>query len=462
MSIRIFPPFLADRPVSEPRSISYIMATMDGRIDRHPVYQRDVSWSLGNMCSLIHTIMHNGLLPGILLYKLQADDEKASPLFKYECVDGQHRLFTISHYVRSEPVTIGKKIVMITLHYEEPESDRIVHVFYKENEHTRRWAAEHSDLTVSYMTEAEQDHFNEFQLDMREIKNKLTLDQRRDIFLSLQKGVPVRGSDLYKNKVNIPLVRFLSEEKRLENVTKEVFQQHLQQKPEKYWLHWLIRFWLILRSDPEERTEAFLTKDSEITAMMKKNDPVLHTTGEENARLWAAVERFFGFLSSMPTGTKLSHTLFFAMYTALIDMDDPAAAIVATHLRNMNEEGTAKQRKIWENRAEPEERREYFEDLLAKIVCINTPHDPRARTNVPKQTRLEVWARDFGESTVGKCECCRKAVSDKNWECAHVLADKCGGKPVLDNLRVTCRGCNRSMGTENLYVFKARCFPDVA
>ena len=457
MSVRTYIPFLADRPVSVAQEIQYIMATMGGKIDLHPVYQRGISWSQENMCDLVNTIMHNGLIPGLLLYKLQADDEKAQPNFKHECVDGQHRLFTLYHFFNGLPVDIaGKKSFMISLRYEQ--DDHVTHVFYAENEHTQKWAAE-TKLPHAYMTEEEKEQFDTFLLDVREIKNKLTLDQRRNIFLSLQKGVPVRGSDLYKNRVDIPLVKFLSEEKRLEEPTKSVFQLYLQQKPEKFWLHWLIRFFLIQKAGKEERVDAFLTKDSEITAMMKKNDPLFNTTAEQNDALAATLTRFFSFLSTMPAGTKLSHTLFFALFTTLLDMDDDLAKVVATHMRAMSTEGSAKQRKIWENR-QPEERKEYFENIVAQIASINTPAPgPMARTNVPKKIREAVWKRDCGESDVGKCCCCNDFVSIGSWDCGHVLADKCGGKPTLDNLRVTCVSCNRSMGTENMDSFKARCYP---
>ena len=458
MSIRTRTPFLADRPVSEPFQIVHIVDTLMGRVDLHPVYQRGISWTVENMCDLVTTVMHNGLLPGLLLYKLQADDEKVSSAFKYECVDGQHRLFVLFHYFNGTPVVINKKEHMIT--WRHKMDDRVVHVFFKENDNTRRWAAEHRDLTVAYMTEEEQEHFSEFQLDIRTIKNKLTLNQRREIFVSLQKGVPVRGSDLYKNKVDIPLVKFLSEEKRLEMPTKEIFRERLQQKPEKYWLHWLIRMFLLVNST--DRTEAFLTKDSEITDMMKKNNPLLFTTEEQNQTLWNAIARFNGFLESLPVGTKLSHTLFFATFATLLDLDDDAAAKVATHMKAMSQEGTVKQRRLWENRGEPEERKEYFESLVDQISRINTAYDPTARTNVPKKTRLAVWARDCGNTSVGKCFCCAEEVTEKSWECGHIKADACGGLPVLENLRVTCRECNRSMGTEHMDAFKARCYPDVA
>ena len=68
MSIRTRIPFLADRPVSEPFQIIHIVDTLMGRVNLRPVYQRGISWTLENMCDLVSTVMHNGLLPGLLLY----------------------------------------------------------------------------------------------------------------------------------------------------------------------------------------------------------------------------------------------------------------------------------------------------------------------------------------------------------------------------------------------------------
>ena len=78
----------------------------------------------------------------------------------------------------------------------------------------------------------------------------------------------------------------------------------------------------------------------------------------------------------------------------------------------------------------------------------------------PKKIRDKVWKNSFGDALGGKCVCCSAAIDIAHWECAHILASKEGGLDAEDNLLPSCRSCNRSMGTENLWAFKARCYPN--
>lgn len=71
-----------------------------------------------------------------------------------------------------------------------------------------------------------------------------------------------------------------------------------------------------------------------------------------------------------------------------------------------------------------------------------------------KTARMAVWNTYIG-ATVGECLCplCEQQTirqGDSSWECAHVVAEAHGGKLTLDNLRVICVTCNRSLGTLSL------------
>ena len=70
---------------------------------------------------------------------------------------------------------------------------------------------------------------------------------------------------------------------------------------------------------------------------------------------------------------------------------------------------------------------------------------------IPKATRTAVWNRFFGVRTgVGTCQCCRREITQQDFECGHVIAASNGGAAVLGNLRPVCRTCNRSMGATNM------------
>lgn len=103
-----------------------------------------------------------------------------------------------------------------------------------------------------------------------------------------------------------------------------------------------------------------------------------------------------------------------------------------------------------------------LDDLPSEVIYAGQGQDePSKRKNVPKKIREKVWSNEFGTSPEGYCVCCKEGITTDTWECAHIIAHDCGGLEEESNLRPTCRSCNRSMGTENLWAFKARCYPQV-
>ena len=88
------------------------------------------------------------------------------------------------------------------------------------------------------------------------------------------------------------------------------------------------------------------------------------------------------------------------------------------------------------------------------------PSSVQKRKGIPKKIRDKVWNNAFGPVIKGNCVCCKEEIDFRKWDCAHIKAHKEGGTDAEENLRPTCVGCNRSMGVENLFEFKMRCYPD--
>lgn len=461
---------LPSRPVSEPVSVRNLMGDYGGQIDLRPLYQRDIRWKKDNMCELIGTVMTQGLIPGLILYRLQAFERGADSSLRYEMVDGQHRFFTLQKFFTSEPVTeAGGKPFMITWVYRDTETGRDTHVFFRENDATREWAAENRGLVVSYMTEEEKDVFCTFKVDVKEIKDPLSLDDRRAIFVKLQRGVAVRGSDLLKNMVEVGLVRFIVEEARLESQMKEALAGRCWMNPKNYWLHWVIRFYFILFPGLDNTEEdMFAKKDGEISKMIKDGSPSLEADEEQQEILKAAVLRFFTFLDSLPKGVKLPPVHFYALFTHLSTAEEGREEILRGHINDWANSGKAKAwKKAWENRktgADDEERAMYFWECKNELERIRAPaREPEARTSIPKKLRLKVWRTHFeSEEASGICYCCGEEISYENtYEACHVIAHKHGGPDTLDNLRPGCRSCNRSMGTQDLREYKKQFWADI-
>jgi len=82
------------------------------------------------------------------------------------------------------------------------------------------------------------------------------------------------------------------------------------------------------------------------------------------------------------------------------------------------------------------------------------------RKTIPKKIRGEAWKLQFGDSTKGACFCCKKELDVfDDWHAGHIVSHAEGGTDTASNLRPLCGSCNLSMGTENMDVFKARCYP---
>jgi hypothetical protein len=83
------------------------------------------------------------------------------------------------------------------------------------------------------------------------------------------------------------------------------------------------------------------------------------------------------------------------------------------------------------------------------------------RKAIPKTVREKLWKHTFGDNTFnGSCYCCKTVVDAFHWEAGHINSVHNGGSDKLDNLRVICVSCNRSMGTCNMDEFKGKYFPN--
>ena len=217
------------------------------RIDMQPVYQRGIRWSPLLMNNLIGTVMDNGLVPGLILYKLHADDKVGRPTITNEVVDGQHRLFTVFNFISSEYIELPRKRKFIVYWPYKNEEGKVVPVFYKETDATRDWFAKNTEFEPRYLTEEETIYFNEFGFDIREIDFQLTIEQRRQIFMSLQNGVQVKNSDWLKNKTDCGLINFMSEngyEQKMKDAETGVLA-FSHKKPDNYWIQWVCRFYFL-------------------------------------------------------------------------------------------------------------------------------------------------------------------------------------------------------------------------
>lgn len=94
--------------------------------------------------------------------------------------------------------------------------------------------------------------------------------------------------------------------------------------------------------------------------------------------------------------------------------------------------------------------------MIGRIRSWFTSHPPPPvkHRRIPQTVRRDVWLTHIGEKFHGKCYVCEKKIDPFQFEASHVVAQTQGGSNVVENLRPCCALCNRSMGIQNLELFK--------
>jgi len=91
---------------------------------------------------------------------------------------------------------------------------------------------------------------------------------------------------------------------------------------------------------------------------------------------------------------------------------------------------------------------------------VPPPPLPYKKKQIPQSVRIAVWDTYIGRA-VGETNCtvCNTAkISQFNFHCGHIIAERNGGDISIENLRPICKSCNSSMRTTNLEEYKQQYF----
>ncbi len=426
-----------------------------GKIDLRPLYQRPIRWKKVKMNAFMGVICENGYVQCILLYTFKDGDVRQDELHIFECMDGQHRIFVLKHFMTSTPVALpGSAPFMITWERKNDKGE-VTNIFYEENAHTRAWIRKYPAKRFEYMTAEERDTLSNMRIKVEKTLDPLTYNQRRCTFLSIQEGVPVRGSDYLKNCIHLGIIREINE-MAFESTYKNNFLKHLTTNPERYWVHWAVRMYFIMfPSEGKAVLDAFLYTDSEITRLAKDDNPMFEIDDSKATVFRAAVSRFAAFLDSLPS-VKLAPCMYFALFAFLKDAPIGTEDMLWSWMPGWCD-ANENQSKVWETKktgGTPEARIEFFNSNLEELKGYAEAEfeEKAARKKLSKKIRKELYARDCGDiSTPGTCFCCKEVIRyGDNYEAGHILAQSKGGADTLDNLRALCKTCNCRMGTMHM------------
>jgi hypothetical protein len=428
-----------------------------------PPYQRNIRWKVGAMNAFIHTIMSNSIVPNIIIYKLHPDD-KINTLtnnHRFEVMDGQHRLFTLAAFRSSSYQILPHVAKEFIVHWEYEETtesgDKIYQsVFYEKTDDVEEWCGLHKK-TPHYLTEEEKANFDEYTIRIVTIQKQLSMDERRNIFMSLQNGIPVRNSDYLKNMTDCGLIAFFTQNNYNE-MMQDTFLPHCTKKMKDYWVQWATRcFGLFIRSHSSSETrhpsEFFLVSDSQLSKQIKQNAKVLNPSTETLEKFDDAFRGFISFLQRTNT-VKLNPTKIFALFYHVCN-EKINHNILLTHMPYFSVPD--KNTSLWES-SECEPRRVYFRECLEELEEMTEEAKPIDERLISRELRQQVWEKSLDS----KCMICKETeLTIDSFESGHIVAKARGGPTEITNLIPICGDCNRCMGTRNAYKYQRDVFPDI-
>lgn len=173
----------------------------DKKINLKPIYQRNFSWNSSKQDLFIDSIINNYIIPPIILIELEKEE------YEYECIDGQHRLCVIKHFIESKPIDPEKPHY---IRYQRIDGDKIYNVLYDDKENINKYIR-----NKSYFTNEEKEKFNKrkitiLKISNYDIKNKNGMERlKKNMFVRLQNGERVSSIDKFKN-IDRPIINALN------------------------------------------------------------------------------------------------------------------------------------------------------------------------------------------------------------------------------------------------------------
>lgn len=99
-------------------------------------------------------------------------------------------------------------------------------------------------------------------------------------------------------------------------------------------------------------------------------------------------------------------------------------------------------------------------NTLKEQILVIKNNNQKKKHKISQSLRELCWNTYVGKAVgITKCPCCGISdITPFNFNCRHIITYANGGKTSIENLRPICSGCNKSIGSENMDVFKQKYF----
>ena len=421
------------------KTIETIYAEMlsTARLDLSPPYQRERCWKQHQNNGLIDSIMRNFPLPLFTVYKLHADnaDDSAAHVAgkRFECVDGQNRLWAIRSFRSGEPIINARG-----------EAEPV------------QWKAPCGTLKhFADLTEEEQEFFTSFDVTVTVIQSPMSMDQRRMMFTRMQDGTKISNSENMRNS-NHPVCTFYRRNNLRDLMLPVLTGAMLAAKGEYMDLAadcitlYQRRDLSVLDRDQKELRDVLHCKKS--AALGTKYDVAVTEADDES------LMRLFVPLIDLLTVAKEAKAKYHKFHVTALFWLSLTGSTIPPMERLLP--WIKSHKEIVKQTKEGVKPSVIYAQLLTDLAAPLPVVEPKPkRRSIPKQKRIALWGRHFGGATEGTCQCCEKPIGILKWEQAHIEAVAAGGPNDLTNLVPTCVACNRECGQENLREWCLREYP---
>lgn len=428
----------------------------------NPVYQRDIVWTEEQMTNLIDTIMVMMPMPVFLLYMCIKDCN--------ECIDGQNRLTTIRNFIEQEPST-GRLFPWIKYHegggkieyiyYRNPATEVAMEAYCSEKNKGLKGKSKGKKL-YRLMTLEEQRTFNSYELNLSIIKEQLTFEQRKAIFLRWQSGTGISQCDRFKNEEH-PFCELVRNAKLEHGLSRKI--SSLLKSGRKNWLFDLYRL-LNVFLNPTTPSPSMSTIKARTQIEGDTTDVISYS-----ARFKQAITECEAFVDSIPyfNNLPLTHLVGYAHLFVNAPQHIKYHMVqeeFATKFYNSTIEtinhctlNNGPQEKLfnteYQNIMVPA-----FQEAIKEVPA---PSPTIKRKQVPQAIRNQAWDKYIGRQMAEtKCLCCGiTTITQRGFEAGHVIAASKGGADTVDNIRPICMPCNRSMGSQNMREYMTKHYPEM-
>lgn len=174
-----------------------------------PSYQRALTWSYDKMNYFLDSLFYFPIVPSFIICQIDKEElkeirkkDKNSPL-KYECIDGQHRLTVIHHYLKGKPIEINGKTKMLYIEEVKDNSkkNKNMKIFYKLTPEIEKKITDSgiNKKDIRAMTTDERYAFNDTQLSFISIQKQIDKHTKCNLFNRLQQGERANCGTMTKN-----------------------------------------------------------------------------------------------------------------------------------------------------------------------------------------------------------------------------------------------------------------------